>query len=292
MPANSLSSYRSGSTSLKDNIPWVPHDTDMGEHPKCEALIAAYGFEGYGRFQRLNELIGRADGCRLDLGRKLYFNQVAGKLRMSPDELRVFINFLADPDECGLLRCEGDVLWTDRTQEALEKTRKTREDGRDRQRRRRSTEQPPDNDEQPESNAEVTRDEGTEQSRAEQTRNAAAADSEFHAWLKRWAEHNPKIRNAPAFVRKALQDPGEISDLIDEYLEEIANRPPPAPEVCPKCGSTDLDVGPGLVECLSCGHGQVLSRGKWVDRVLDRAPPPARPPRFIVDVQERNGVAT
>jgi hypothetical protein len=242
----------------------------MGEHPKCEALIATYGYEGYGRFLRLNELIGRADGCRLDLRRRVFFNQIAGKLRMKPDELREFLAFLADPDECGLVHNDGDILWTDRTHDDLERARATRRAGRERQKRLRNAEQDASNGEEPQSSTEVTRDEVTQHSTAQHSTEQAAAGAGFQPWLQEWARTNPRIRNAPAFVRKVLAEPGRYPDLLEQFEEEQPARAspppskPPPPERCDVCGSTTLRETTGVCECRDCGRHFEIEGDVWV----------------------------
>lgn len=265
---------------MKDNITWVPHETEMGSHPKCQALIAAYGYEGYGRFHRLNELIGRSEGCRLDLRRKVYFNQTAGELRMTPAEFREFIAFLADPDECGLLHNDGDILWTTRVQDALISVRKTRADGRERQQKARqkteNSEPEEDNAAQAESNALPQRDEGTEHIRAEQTRKAAAAG--FQGWLEETIPRRQGIHNPDAFIKAVLKNPTGYPDLLEEFHAQKqpapAQPPPPAPRRCDSCGSTSIRQAVAVAECVRCGRHWELSSGVWIpDPETGRAPP-------------------
>jgi hypothetical protein len=259
---------------VRDNIPWVPHDTDMGSHPKCKALIAAYGFEGYGRFQRLNELIGNSDGCRLDLTRKVYFNETAGDLRMTPLEFREFIEFLCDEEECGLVHNSGDILWTDRTQDSLEKTRATRQSGRERQNRRRNAELSRGNAEHPGSNGAVTRDDVTEQSRLDKN-SSLAADPAFRPWAKKWAQERDSIDKPAKFVMAVLANPGHqrYAEVFDAY--RAAHSPPPdPPEKCNTCGSTEIERDEsGAFGCPICGAAFGMVRGRWVQTASGRAPP-------------------
>ena len=42
---------------MRDDLPYFSHDNNAQDHPKMQALIAEYGFEGYGRFWALHERI-------------------------------------------------------------------------------------------------------------------------------------------------------------------------------------------------------------------------------------------
>lgn len=117
---------------MKTNINWYSAETDLGETEGAIALIAAYGWAGYGRFNRLRELIGNAPNCRLDLTRKLTLNTIAGKLGMSPDEFQELIGFLTDPDECGLLIDEGGVIFRNEILDDLRRVMKSRTDEKNR----------------------------------------------------------------------------------------------------------------------------------------------------------------
>jgi hypothetical protein len=113
---------------MKDNLNYFTHDSDAFEHPKHQALIATYGFEGYGRFWVLNEFISKASGCKLDISKKRNRATIANRLNMSIQDFDNFVDFLADDEECGLLCFEDGHIWTDRTQEDLERVMKNRED--------------------------------------------------------------------------------------------------------------------------------------------------------------------
>ena len=38
---------------------WIKHDTDLSESEKIESLISEYGFEGYGRYWRIMEMVAK-----------------------------------------------------------------------------------------------------------------------------------------------------------------------------------------------------------------------------------------
>jgi len=112
---------------MKDNIAFFSHYSDALDNPKNQALIAEYGFEGYGRFWALNEFIGKASDCKLDISKKRNKATIANKLQLSIREFDQFIEFLADDDECGLIRVEDGFIWNEQTQEDLERAMASRE---------------------------------------------------------------------------------------------------------------------------------------------------------------------
>lgn len=116
---------------MKNNLPRFSHDNDAWAHPKLGALRARYGWEGYGRFWALNEMIAAAEECRLDLSRPLIRSSTASRLGLSLDEFEAFLAFLSDPDQCGLVNMLDGVLSTDRTQEDYARVKANREKARE-----------------------------------------------------------------------------------------------------------------------------------------------------------------
>ena len=105
---------------MKEDLPYFSHDNDARNHAKMKALRARFGWTGYGQFWALNEMIaGSARAC-LDLSRKVVRAGAACELGMTTDALESFLNFLADPDECGLIDYDQGIITTDRTQENYE----------------------------------------------------------------------------------------------------------------------------------------------------------------------------
>jgi hypothetical protein len=102
---------------MKDDLPYFSHDNDARNHPKMEALRARFGWQGYGQFWALNEMIAAAPGARLDISRKLNLEATAGKLGMTTDSFHAFLAFLADPEYDLVNLDEAGILTTDRTQE-------------------------------------------------------------------------------------------------------------------------------------------------------------------------------
>ena len=85
---------------------FFPHDTNAAQDMKLELLLDDYGMEGYGRWWRLCELLGAADGHRLEVGDARVVRIVARNLMFgSADELMRFVAELAD---LGLVEMPGD----------------------------------------------------------------------------------------------------------------------------------------------------------------------------------------
>lgn len=173
---------------MKDNLEYFSHDADAMEHPKHQALIAVYGFEGYGRFWALNESISKSSGGMLDLSKKRNKATIANKLQMKLSEFDEFIDFLADDEECGLLKIQDGIVWTDRTQEDLERVMRTRKDSAKRrsptiQKNNTTVDQQFSNESKTlsnESKKTTNKNHRAEQSRAEQTRlEQSRADNEL-----------------------------------------------------------------------------------------------------------------
>jgi hypothetical protein len=111
----------------KNNLLYFTHDCDAFESPKFVALRARFGWPAEGRFWALNGMIGRADGCRLDLSKPFIRCSIAEKLGMTMSDFDEFVAFLADPKLCDLLQNDDGILWTDRTKEELEELTKARD---------------------------------------------------------------------------------------------------------------------------------------------------------------------
>jgi hypothetical protein len=111
---------------LKNNLPFFSHDNDARNHPKFKALRARYGWAGYGLFWALNEMIADAEECQLDLRRPVIKAGFASDLGLSDSEFEDFVDFLADSEQCGLIKYEDGIVTTDRTQKAYSLVRKKR----------------------------------------------------------------------------------------------------------------------------------------------------------------------
>lgn len=121
---------------MKRALSFFDHDTDAHNNEKMQALIAVYGWEGYGRFWALNEKIARSTDAVLDLSAKVKMVSTAVSLGMALEDFKAFVMFLSDSNECGLVKNDGWKLTTARVQEAFEKAKKTRQEAMDRANRR------------------------------------------------------------------------------------------------------------------------------------------------------------
>ena len=118
---------------MKNNLPYFSHDNNARRHPKMKALIAEFGYEGYGRFWALNERIAESSGACIDISKKVNKLDLAQELGLNNDGLDTFLDFLSDP-EIDLINLNDNKISTDRIVELFSKTMENREDERDRKR--------------------------------------------------------------------------------------------------------------------------------------------------------------
>lgn len=114
---------------MKNNISFFTHETDAYSNRKFLILRAYYGGEkGWAmeaRFWALNCIIGRANDSKLNLNQKGERAVVARELEMSTKELAEFIAVLRD--EAELIHDDDGILWTQQTQDDLQRAMKTRD---------------------------------------------------------------------------------------------------------------------------------------------------------------------
>ena len=85
---------------------FFPHDTNASQDIKLEMLLDDYGMAGYGRWWRLCELLGAADGHRIEIGDARVAKVVSRILMCSNvNELAEFVHELS---ELGLIEMPGD----------------------------------------------------------------------------------------------------------------------------------------------------------------------------------------
>jgi hypothetical protein len=118
---------------MKDNLPFFSHDNNARNHPKMKALIAEFGYEGYGRFWALNERIAESAGAFIDISRKVYKLDLAKELGLDGNGLDKFISFLSDPD-IDLINFQNGIITTDRITELFSQTMEKREEERNKKR--------------------------------------------------------------------------------------------------------------------------------------------------------------
>jgi len=132
----------------KNDLPYFQHDNNSMEHAKMQALLTAYGFEGYGRFWALNEAIAASEDAKLRFSRRVNRLALAAKLRFTEEELDDFVKFLADP-EVDLINLRDGIITTDRTQENLEWLKNERETNRKKYQKRAQKNYPGENQNYP-----------------------------------------------------------------------------------------------------------------------------------------------
>jgi len=114
---------------MKDTLLFFSHDNNARNHPKMKALIAEFGYEGYGRFWALNERIAETSGACIDISKKVNKLDLAKELNLDGVGLDRFIAFLSDP-EIDLINLIDNKISTDRINELYTGVMKNREDER------------------------------------------------------------------------------------------------------------------------------------------------------------------
>ena len=114
---------------MKNDLPYFSHNNNARRHPKMKALIAEFGFEGYGRFWAICERVAEDSGAYIDISKKVNKLDLAGELGFNGSELDAFLSFLADP-EINLINLENGVITIDRITKLFEETMSQREDWR------------------------------------------------------------------------------------------------------------------------------------------------------------------
>jgi len=90
---------------------WFKHDSNASQDPKMVMLTSVYGFEGYGRFWRIIEMIREQEGYRIDISSKHAFKMFASLLMFTNEEEAK--NFIQDcVEEFNLLEMDNEHLWS------------------------------------------------------------------------------------------------------------------------------------------------------------------------------------
>lgn len=104
---------------------YFSHDANARREDKCIALIAEYGYEGYGRFWALIEILREQPGYQIDIGSKFGYAKLADELKMTRAEIEQFVKSCIEDFE--LLKSDGKNLWSDslfRRMQTLDENRK------------------------------------------------------------------------------------------------------------------------------------------------------------------------
>ncbi len=91
---------------------YFAHDADAASDMKCRKLVRRWGYEGYGRWWRLCELLAAEHGHRLDMGDADVAGVVADELGMTLEEVSEFVSYLV---ENSLLKTDDEGhVWSER----------------------------------------------------------------------------------------------------------------------------------------------------------------------------------
>lgn len=96
---------------LKKDSHWFTHDSNATSDQKIIALIAHYGYEGYGRWWRILELLRDQAGYHYDITPKFAYASLADALKMkTPDAVQFIDNCV---NEFNLLKRDDNYIWSD-----------------------------------------------------------------------------------------------------------------------------------------------------------------------------------
>jgi len=115
---------------VKLDLPFFAHYNTTHNEPKMQALLAEYGFEGYGRYWILCEKIASSPNAVLDISSRIIKLTIARALELKAEEFDKFIGFLNAPD-IKLIRLENNILTSDFLQEDYQRVLKKRKRDRD-----------------------------------------------------------------------------------------------------------------------------------------------------------------
>jgi hypothetical protein len=261
---------------MKNNLDFFTHYTDAYQNGKFLLLRASYpdiekALAMEARFWILNSLIGRAVDAKLDLSQAKNRAEVVDALKLNLADFKAFVDLLATP-EIDLIHKDGDVIWTEQTQEDLARAMKSREEGRDRYNAKKTT-----SGEKGESSGENPQTSGAGGYRAEQSRldesikeqlaargikmTEEEAETSLAAFALARAKSTRGVKNAGAYAKKlATQD-----DVIAAWIEELGAAQPKAPKlddiapVCPECkkAASLLPRAPGTAREAICHHDKL-----------------------------------
>jgi len=94
---------------LKDAY-YFSHDANARHDPKCSALIAAYGMEGYGRYWVIIEMLREEADHRLEISASYVRNALAVQMQCDVDAAHKFVQDCIG--EFQLFETDGDYFWS------------------------------------------------------------------------------------------------------------------------------------------------------------------------------------
>ena len=111
---------------MKHDLPYFSHYSTTHNEPRMQALLAEYGFEGYGRYWILCEKIASSQNAMLDISSRIIKLTIARELGLSAEGFDSFIGFLSEPD-VSLIRFENCLITADQLVEDYQRVLKKRE---------------------------------------------------------------------------------------------------------------------------------------------------------------------
>lgn len=109
---------------MKKDAYYFSHDSNARNDLKIKALIRNYGFQGYGRFWVIVEILREQSHYKLMLDDDTY-ETLAEELRLNPDEAKTFIK------DCiikyKLFDSDGECFWSNSLLQRMEKMNNIRE---------------------------------------------------------------------------------------------------------------------------------------------------------------------
>jgi hypothetical protein len=106
---------------MKRNTYYFPHDINAHRDPKCAALINDFGFEGYGLFWALIEILHEQDDGKLEKFPKIY-EGLAFQLKIDKEKITKLIEAMLK--SYNLLHEDEKYIWSNRVSKNLEERRK------------------------------------------------------------------------------------------------------------------------------------------------------------------------
>lgn len=87
------------------------HDENALSDPKIMSMMSVYGFEGYGRFWALVELLRREDSYKINMTKKTFYHSIAHYLRSDIEQTKEFLNDCIFEFE--LFQSDGESFWSE-----------------------------------------------------------------------------------------------------------------------------------------------------------------------------------
>lgn len=212
---------------MKNNIGFYTTEVEVLDERRHLLLRAYYGGEkGWAmesRFYGLKCLIGKAENCRLDVAEKGEKARIARALELSLADLEEFLHVLIA--EAELLHEEGGVVWTQETDEDLQRAMSVRQEAANRRNGHNSASSA-DNHKMSADKSKMSADKnhGAEQSRAERSRVEKSNKQ----------EGKTEEARSPALIDSLREELGKVGLAFpEEDLQRLALR----------CVSRGLDEG-------------------------------------------------